>query len=326
MKYKIIKTLILILFVISFVISIYNIRSTLAKYQELVDTDYQVGIRKWLILVDGKDIQNEETVMSETITPYLVENEHMKEGAIVPGREGYFEIDLDYTKTDVPFTYSFEIEQTNQTKLEDIEFFGYSIEDQGSEFLIDSTTDEISYIGMEEVEEIANTLEETGERRLEVSKLIIDAETNAEKKLILTASLAFENEESEEENEEEAEEQENKIQKVGKIATVTSRIIDSTTESEIEPEKVIFLLTQELDTETNKTRYTIVQPIDPTGLENYRRYQNLRVYFRWKDTEDNKMDNLADTKFRGEDNTDPNIENTILKYQANIKFKQYVQE
>ena len=146
MKFKIKKLLIVILFVISLIINILCIRSTLAKYQELVDTDYQVNIRKWLISVNEKDIQDEEMLMSTVLQPTLIENEHMKEGVIVPGREGYFEIDLDYTKVDVPFEYTFEIQHLNENPLLDFEFYGFSIIEDGSGFEIDNITDIINYI------------------------------------------------------------------------------------------------------------------------------------------------------------------------------------
>ena len=344
MKHKIIQTLLSILLVIFLIISILNIRTTYAKYQEEVDTDYQVDIRKWMVLVNGKDIQNEETVMSGVISPILIENEHMKEGMIVPGREAYFEMDMDYTKVDVPFTYTFDIAQSNENKLSDLEFYGFSVVDEASGFQIDNIEDTITYIGMEEGTGTETINEETGEKTLQVIQEVINTETGTIKNIILTASLELPPEEAEPaitneddiqnipglildsdpENVEASEEP--TIEIVGKIAKVTKKVIDGNSGAEIEPERVIFSLTQNLDKETNKTTYTIIQPEDPTKLENYQRYENLRVYFRWADDEENQMDNLADTGFRGEPDPDVNKKHTLLNYEANLKFKQYVQE
>lgn len=324
MKFKTKKIIIAILLVISLIINIISIRSTYGKYKEEIDASYEVGFRKWLIVVNGADIQNEETVMTSVVVPTLVENEHMKENIIVPGREGYFEIDVDYTKVDVPFTYSFDVEQINETKLTDLEFFGYSIIDEYSGFQIDTVTDTITYVGVEEgtANETVNT--ETGEKKLEFVQTLVDAETGAEKDIILTATLSLPVEETDATEGETP--VESTIQTIGKVAKITRKVIDGTTGAEVEAENVIFSLEQNLDTTTNKTTYAVTQVLDPTELESYQRYQNIKAYFRWKDTEDNQMDNLADTQFRGEANPDVNVANTLLKYNATLKFKQYTQE
>lgn len=349
MKFSIKKFLIVILFVISLVFSVLAIRDTYAKYQELVDTDYQVDIRKWLISVNGKDIQDESVLITDAIKPTLIENEHMKSDVIVPGREGYFEVDLDYTQVDVPFTYSFEVEQLNTEKLLDLNFFGYAVLDESSGFEIDSMTESINYVGLEEGTTSETVNIETGEKKVEFIQTVIDAETGVQRNRVLTATLAFPTEL--EENGEETKGEESDIEAnsteeenteietiIGKVAQVTEKVIDGTTGDILEEEKVIFKLEQVLvtntitDTETGattnteKVKFKIVQPTDPTTLESFERYQNIGVYFKWDDSDENQMDNLADTQFTGEANQNENINNTVLKYQATLKFKQYVQE
>ena len=348
MKFKTKKILIAILFVISLVINILCIRSTYAKYQELVDTDYQVGIRKWLISVNGKDIQDETTLMSTVLQPILIENEHMKSNVIVPGREGYFEIDLDYTQVDVPFMYSFDVQQLNTTKLSDLDFYGYAVVDECSGFEIDSITGEITYVGLEEGTTTETVDASTGNKKVEFVQNIIDAETGAEKNKILTATLSIPTESTPEDEEEPVDSETDTDTEtvadtttetvVGKVSQVTEKTVDVTTGDIIEEEKVIFKLEQMLETitvtdtnnntttTTEKVKFRVTQPTDPTQLESFERYQNLGVYFRWNDAEDNQMDNLADNQFRGEANPDANVDNTLLKYQATLKFKQYVQE
>lgn len=319
MKYKIKKMLIVILFVISLIINIVSIRSTYAKYQEEVNTDYQVFIRKWLINVNDKDIQDETMLMSTVLQPTLIENEHIKSNIIAPGREGYFEIDLDYTKVDVPFTYSFEIEQKNTNKLLDFEFFGYSILENCSEFEIDNIENTITYIGAEGGTGTETTDSTTGDKTLEVVQSVEDAETGVERNRIIKATLTTSEEEP---TATEA--------VVGRIATVTEKTVDATTEEIIEAEKILFKMEQKLLTDEStgnkKTVFYVTQPVEPTELETYQRYQNLRVYFRWNDSTENQMNNMADTQFRGETNPDANVANTLLKYQGTMKFKQYTQE
>ena len=64
--------------------------------------------------------------------------------------------------------------------------------------------------------------------------------------------------------------------------------------------------------------------------------REIRVLFRWNDGEGSTMDNKADTQFRGEENNTTNEDNTtnpdetntdlhtILRYQATMKFMQYI--
>ena len=64
----------------------------------------------------------------------------MYKNKLVPDSEGYFEIDLDYTKLDVPFVYNFDINQTNEAakQLADFEFFGYQMLEEASGFEFDA--------------------------------------------------------------------------------------------------------------------------------------------------------------------------------------------
>lgn len=67
--------------------------------------------------------------------------------------------------------------------------------------------------------------------------------------------------------------------------------------------------------------------IDPTTELNSagEKKREIRILFRWNDGEENTMDNKADTQFRGEENVDSeNDLHTILKYQAVMKFTQYI--
>lgn len=80
--------------------------------------------------------------------------------------------------------------------------------------------------------------------------------------------------------------------------------------------------------------------IDPTTEFNSagEKKREIRILFRWNDSEESTMDNKADTQFRGEENNITNTDNTnqiendatendlhtILKYQAKMTFTQYI--
>ena len=96
-------------------------------------------------------------------------------------------------------------------------------------------------------------------------------------------------------------------------------------------------------TETNEIKGVI----DPTTEVNSagEKKKEIRVLFRWNDGEGSTMDNKADTQFRGEENNTTNTDNTTngddmtnqvddnasqndlhttLRYQATMKFTQYI--
>ena len=114
-----------LLFIISLLITIICINSAYARYYEEMDTNYDLGgIKRWSIQVNNTDIY-EKTDLREILQPVLIEDVNMRSNILVPGREGYFEIELDYSKVDMPFTANFSIEQTISPMLVDFEMYGY---------------------------------------------------------------------------------------------------------------------------------------------------------------------------------------------------------
>ena len=83
--------------------------------------------------MNNKIIREEESLTS-VITPRLDSNDYIKEGLIVPGREGYFDMEIDFSNVDVPFTLDFSVEQNSQedgvyNNLLDFKYLGYSLEE-----------------------------------------------------------------------------------------------------------------------------------------------------------------------------------------------------
>lgn len=127
MKEKTKLRIVQILCIISLLITVFSIQRTFARYFEVVDTTYDTNIKRWVINVNTKNI-HEETTLSNVMTPVLRENQYMNSNnTLVPGREGYFEFLIDYSQVDLSFRFEFDIEQLNNTPLEDFEIYGYSI-------------------------------------------------------------------------------------------------------------------------------------------------------------------------------------------------------
>ena len=129
MKGKTKLRVIQILCIVSLLITVFSVQRTYAKYYEKVGTNYQSNIKKWVIKVDGKKIHNlRKHELTEVMTPAFRDNEHMNNNnTLVPGREGFFEFVVDYSKVDVAFRFEFALEQLNTVALEDFEIYGYSI-------------------------------------------------------------------------------------------------------------------------------------------------------------------------------------------------------
>lgn len=216
MKEKTKLKIIQILCIISILTTVFSIQRTYAKYFEKIDTIYATNIKKWVINVNEKNIHNEET-LTNVMTPVFFHNEHMNNNdTLVPGRIGCFDFVIDYTNVDVEFDFSFNIEQTNTTKLTDFEVYAYKILDLDFEITPTTTIDDI-----------------------------------------------------------------------GEITTL-SKINGKYQLSEI------------------------TQTIDPTTAEE--KQKRIIVIFRWNDTEENLMDNEADTKFK----------ETEINYKVGITFTQKV--
>lgn len=125
-------TFLRILFIISLIISLFLINDTYAKYQEQVDTSYKSAIKRWKLIVNEKIIREQDN-LTQVVEPIFKDNKYVADDIIVPGREGYFDMDIDFSKVDVPFSVEFSLEQYAQSEsynnLADFQFYGYYVED-----------------------------------------------------------------------------------------------------------------------------------------------------------------------------------------------------
>lgn len=166
MKEKTKLKIIQILCIISILITAFFIQRTYAKYYERIDTTYATSIKRWVINVNGKNIHNEET-LTNVMTPQFFYNEHMNtNNTLVPGRTGYFEFTIDYTNVDVPFTYKFDLEETD---LPDFEVYGYKIIDPNFKITSTTTIDDIGELNeltSDSIQTIDPSLDATKQSRM----------------------------------------------------------------------------------------------------------------------------------------------------------------
>ena len=118
----------LILAICALILCITQIQQTHAKYLDTKEGDTDFTIAKWKILVNQQDI-TEASTMSSLINPVYIENEHMKEGVIAPGREGYFDLVIDSSNTEVSFRYDISVTSSENSSVNDLIITGYSLND-----------------------------------------------------------------------------------------------------------------------------------------------------------------------------------------------------
>lgn len=118
----------LILAICALILCITQIQQTYAKYLDTKEGDTDFTIAKWKILVNQQDI-TEASTMSSLITPVYIENEHIKEGVIAPGREGYFDLVIDSSNTEVSFRYDISVTSSENSSVNDLVITGYSLND-----------------------------------------------------------------------------------------------------------------------------------------------------------------------------------------------------
>ena len=130
------KNFLLILAIISFFILVGAVSETYAKYINATEGKTDLAIARWRILVNNQDIRNNPEI-SETLTPTIIENEHIKPGVIAPTSEGYFDLIIDATDVDVSFKYTITPTTPSDSCVKDLKVTSYSIND-GEKINIDA--------------------------------------------------------------------------------------------------------------------------------------------------------------------------------------------
>ena len=99
-----------------------------AKYKTEVSGKASISISRWDIKVNDNSIKNNQDI-SSTITPVFPGNEYIASNIIAPTAEGYFDLFLDYTATDVAFKYEINVSPNEESAVKDLVTTGYSVDD-----------------------------------------------------------------------------------------------------------------------------------------------------------------------------------------------------
>lgn len=134
MKYK--KNYYSILYFIIAILLIFILSYTAyAKYISGIDSNAEISVAKWNITLNGKSITSGED-LSNVVTPIFEGNSNIAPNVIAPTAEGYFDLILDASNTDVSFMYTITTSPNEDSVVKDLVISGYSI-DGGEKILLD---------------------------------------------------------------------------------------------------------------------------------------------------------------------------------------------
>ncbi len=125
MRYN--KKIIFLIFCVSILLCILTMQETYAKYSTSNNATSNMSIARWRILVNNFDVRND--LSTETvIQPVFSGNNNISDGYIAPTANGYFDILIDATETDVTFDYQISLNQNASNEVVDLAITGYSID------------------------------------------------------------------------------------------------------------------------------------------------------------------------------------------------------
>lgn len=121
-KYIIITLIIIIIIIESAVIG-----NTIAKYITSANSNADINIARWKVLVNNQDVTSTAT-LNNVITPIFPGNNNIASGVIAPTAEGYFDIIIDATNTDVSLNYEITTSPNTESIVTDLVMSGYAID------------------------------------------------------------------------------------------------------------------------------------------------------------------------------------------------------
>ena len=101
-------------------------QDTYAKYISSADATAGLTIARWNILVNTQDVK-ENSNFTNLIVPVFEGTTNIKEDVIAPTSEGYFDIVIDGTGTDVSYTYTLNIDYADGNDVDDLVITKYTI-------------------------------------------------------------------------------------------------------------------------------------------------------------------------------------------------------
>ena len=137
-KFLLLTIGICICFLLFYMIQIY------AKYLSTASGNTKLTIANWNIIVNNLSIKN-NTDISNSIVPVFPGTDHIASNIIAPTAEGYFDLNLDFSNTDVSFEYTIDVSPDENSSVKDLVTTGYSVND-GEKIVFENYNQSISEI------------------------------------------------------------------------------------------------------------------------------------------------------------------------------------
>ena len=107
------------------------IQKTYAKYVSSASASADLTVARWNILINNQDILRNSD-FSDTIVPVFAGTSNIKSDVIAPTAEGYFDVIIDGTNTDVSYNFTVSASQSVSNTVTDLEIYKYSL--NGTEY------------------------------------------------------------------------------------------------------------------------------------------------------------------------------------------------
>ena len=115
------------IFVVTITIVIIVIYNSYSKYITSVNGNAAIGIARWKILVNNQDITQNNS-LNNVISPVFPGGDNVASGVIAPTAEGYFDMEIDASDTDVSFKYIITTSDNADSAVNDLIISSYSID------------------------------------------------------------------------------------------------------------------------------------------------------------------------------------------------------
>lgn len=113
------KKILTILFILMLIISVFQISDMYAKYKTEREGEYESLLGVWSIKLNDIDISSGESMEFElTGSEFSSDPNYVKAGKVAPGTEGYFDLQIDPTGTDVAVIYEVTIQPVESSDVQ----------------------------------------------------------------------------------------------------------------------------------------------------------------------------------------------------------------
>ena len=122
------------------------IGNTVAKYITSKSSNADINIARWQVLVNNTDVTSAAS-LNNVIIPVFPGNNNIANGVIAPTAEGYFDILIDASNTDVSLSYEITTSPNDSSIVTDLVMSGYAIDGGTRQDIIPDENDEFKVTG-----------------------------------------------------------------------------------------------------------------------------------------------------------------------------------